>query len=273
VQERPEHLIDGVVARMAERLDELERERSAARHFLATYRRVTVAVGRAAAQGRVEDPAWLARWDVAFAQLYLQALDTWRQDPGAVPGPWREAFGAPGDLEPYLHVLLGMNAHINYDMPQSLLQVVPEADRHDPVLMASRERDHHALDGVIVALVPQESRHLVRAASTAPGVLDRLLLPLSRAASATLLRESREQVWANTRVLLRARATGAARLAAATARLEDLSTARVRDLLVPRHPLYHLARHGFGVRLDDPPAPTGRPGPARIGRPPVGRGT
>ena len=101
-----------------------------------------------------------------------------------------------------------MNAHINYDMPQSLLQVVGEADRHDPALMASRARDHHALDGVIVALVPQESRHLVRAAAAAPGVLDRLLLPLSRAASAKLLRESREQVWANTDVLLRARAAG-----------------------------------------------------------------
>ena len=244
-------LIDGVVARMAERLARLEAEGSPARHFLATYRRVTIAVGEAAAQGRVEDPAWLGRWDVAFAELYLRALDTWREDPAAVPGPWREAFTAPADLEPYLHVLLGMNAHINYDMPQSLLQVLSEADRHDAVLMGSRERDHHALDGVIVALVPQESRHLVRAAAAAPGVLDRLLLPLSRAASAKLLRESREQVWANTHVLLAARAAGPGRLAAATRRLEELATRRVHDLLVPRHPLYQLARHGFGVRLDD----------------------
>ncbi len=246
-----EGVIGAVVARMGDRLADLERERDPARHFLATYRRVTVAVGEAAARGRVEDPAWLGRWDVAFAELYLSALDAWREDPATVPGPWREAFAAPAGLEPYLHVLLGMNAHINYDMPQSLLQVVSEADRHDARLMASRERDHHALDGVIVALVPQESRHLVAAAAAAPGVLDRLLLPLSRAASAKLLRESREQVWANTDVLLRARVAGPVALAAATARLAELSTRRVHDLLVPRHPLYHLARHGFGVRLDD----------------------
>jgi len=243
-------MIGGVVARMDERLADLAGEGSGARHFLATYRRVTIAIGEAAARGRVEDPAWLGRWDVAFAELYLRALDTWRGDPDAVPGPWREAFTAPQDLEPYLHVLLGMNAHINYDMPLSLLAVVSEADRHDAATMASRERDHHALDGVIVALVPQESRHLVRAAAVAPGVLDRLLLPLSRAASAKLLRESREQVWANTHVLLRARLAGPGRLAAATAELEGLATRRVHDLLVPRHPLYHLARYGFGVRLD-----------------------
>lgn len=239
--------IAGVVDRMGSELDALADD--PARHFLATYRRVTEAVGGAARDGHVEDPDWLGRWDVAFAELYLRALAAHRVDPAGAPGPWRAAFAAPADLHPYLHVLLGMNAHINYDMPQSLLDVITDAERHDPALMASRERDHHALDGVIVALVPSESRHLVRAAAAAPGVLDRVLMPLSRAASARLLRDSRRQVWANTAVLMRARHEGPETLRAAVARLEVLSTARVQDLLAPRHPLLHLARHGFGVRL------------------------
>lgn len=241
--------IDAVVARMGVELDRLEAEQDPGRHFLATYRRVTIEVGDAADNGGVEDPAWLGRWDAAFAELYLAALRAHRAEPGSAPGPWRAAFAAPADLPPYLHVLLGMNAHINYDMPQSLLTVISPADRLDPALMASRNRDHHALDAVIVALVPSESRHLIRAAAAAPGILDRVLLPVSRAASARLLRESREQVWATTDVLLSARATGSAALAADLARLEALSTQRVQDLLIPRHPLLHLARRGFGVRL------------------------
>lgn len=241
--------IADVVARMDAVLADLERTDDPARHFLGTYRRVTVAIGEAADAGRVEDPAWLAAWDVAFAELYLDALRAHRSDPAGAPGPWREAFAAPVDLPPYLHVLLGMNAHINFDMPQSLLRVVDDADSRDPAVMASRGRDHHALDGVIVALVPSESRHLVRAAAVAPGVLDRALLPVSRAASARLLRESREQVWTNTDVLFRARRTGPDAVAAQVARLEQLATARVQDLLRPRHPLLHLARRGFGVRL------------------------
>ncbi len=248
-REDPTSLIDEVLDRMAEQPAELEAHDSPARHFLATYRRVTEAVGAAAASGQVEDADWLGRWDVAFAELYLQALAAHRADPGSPPGPWREAFAAPGDLHPYLHVLLGMNAHINYDMPQSLLQVITDAESHEESLMASRGRDHHALDAVIVALVPSESRHLVRAAAAAPGVLDRLLLPVSRAASARLLRESREQVWANTAVLLRARRHGPTALAEAVGRLEALATRRVQDLLRPRHPLLHLATKGFGVRL------------------------
>ncbi|MGJ7442211.1 DUF5995 family protein [Aquipuribacter sp. MA13-6] len=239
--------IAGVVDRMGVELTSLADD--PARHFLATYRRVTEAVGGAARTGQVEDPEWLGRWDVAFAELYLQALAAHRGDPATAPGPWRAAFAAPADLHPYLHVLLGMNAHINYDMPQSLLDVVTDADSREEALMASRERDHHALDAVIVALVPSESRHLVRAAAAAPGVLDRVLMPLSRAASARLLRDSRRQVWANTAVLLRARREGPDPLRRAVARLEVLSTERVQDLLAPRHPLLHLARHGFGVRL------------------------
>jgi len=239
--------IVGVLDRMGVELAALPED--PARHFLTTYRRVTEAVGAAAASGQVEDPDWLGRWDVAFAELYLQALAVHRADPAGPPGPWRAAFAAPADLHPYLHVLLGMNAHINYDMPRSLLEVVSDADSRDRALMASRGRDHHALDAVIVALVPSESRHLVRAAAAAPGVLDRLLLPVSRAASARLLRESRERVWANTAVLLQARRDGPAALAGELGRLEVLATRRVEDLLRPRHPLLHLATTGFGVRL------------------------
>ncbi|MFC5381831.1 DUF5995 family protein [Aquipuribacter nitratireducens] len=247
-------LIAGVVARMDAALAELDREGDPARHFLHTYRDVTHAVGAAARDGRVEDAQWLARWDVAFARLYLDALTAHRAG-GSVPGPWREAFAAPAGLHPYQHVLLGMNAHINYDMPLSLLAVVSDADARDPDLVAARHRDHHALDAVIAGIVPQQSRRLVRAAgpTAQPGLLDRVLMPVSRAASARLLRHGRRQVWASTGVLLRARADSPEALTAATRRLEALATARVADLVEPRHPLLHLARHGFGVELEQEP--------------------
>jgi hypothetical protein len=60
---------------------------------------------------RFEDPDWVQRWDVAFAQLYLDAGD-------AASRPWRLAFSAPAELPPLRHVLLGINAHLNYDLPQ-----------------------------------------------------------------------------------------------------------------------------------------------------------
>ena len=49
------------------------------------------------------------------------------------PGPWAVAFGAPADLPPVRHVLLGMNAHINYDLPQALVAVITDEQFDDAI--------------------------------------------------------------------------------------------------------------------------------------------
>src|SRR5215467_8129453 len=109
--------------------------------FHTTYLRTTQAVAEALRAGAFEDTDWVDRWDVAFAQLYLDALDADRRgDP--VPEPWAVAFAAaeaqPG-LPAVRHVLLGMNAHINYDLPQALLAVISDAEFEDPAVRARRE--------------------------------------------------------------------------------------------------------------------------------------
>ena len=62
-----------VLARMQDRLDRLPPRLHQHRAFLTTYQRTTRAVGTAITQGRFEDPAWVERWDVVFADLYLSA--------------------------------------------------------------------------------------------------------------------------------------------------------------------------------------------------------
>lgn len=100
---------------MQERLDALPAE-SARRPFLSTYLRTTAAVGAAVRRGHFLDGAWVEQWDIAFAELYLRAHDAQvRGHPDAVSRPWRLAFAAPDDLPALRHVLLGINAHVNYD--------------------------------------------------------------------------------------------------------------------------------------------------------------
>jgi len=98
---------------MADLLGRLEEARDPARFFLGTYLRTTRAVAGALDRGVFEDPYWVARWDVDFARLYLDALEAYREDADTVAAPWRLAFGARPGLPPEAHVLLGMNAHIN----------------------------------------------------------------------------------------------------------------------------------------------------------------
>ncbi len=219
-----------------------------ARFFLGTYLRTTRAIGAAIDGGLFEDPEWVGAWDVDFAELYLDALDAYRRDPATAPEPWRQAFGTRAGTRPEAHVLLGMNAHINFDLPQSLIRVIPVAAFADPDVLARRERDHERIDEVLAGRVAAEDAAL-QAAGSPRTVLDRLAVGVNRRAARVLLRESRRKVWVNVTALHAARLRGARALAARVAELEALSAARVADLRRPGPVLLRLAVTGFGVTL------------------------
>jgi Family of unknown function (DUF5995) len=108
--------------------------------FALTYLRTTEEFLRTV-QGEptfFDDPPWVNHEDAVFAEFYFQAEDAYGEG-GAVPEAWRIAFESasspnvtgPGDL------LLGMNAHINRDLPFTLAAVglVPPGG-------GSRKTDH-----------------------------------------------------------------------------------------------------------------------------------
>src|SRR3954454_4642393 len=268
--------VDQLIARMVALLALLEAEGDPARFFLGTYLRTTQAVRTAMDGGLFEDPSWVGEWEVDFAGFYLDALEAYRRDPATVPTPWRQAFGAKSTLRPEGHVLLGMNAHINFDLPQSLIRVIPAEQFADPGTLARRERDHERIDGVLASRVGAEDvelqrvgdertpldrlltplnhaasaeRATPRGCANTPTPLDRLLTPLNHAASRLFLREARRKVWANTTVLHRARVSGDGEYRRRLAELEALSASRVADLLRPGPVLLRLAVYGFGVTL------------------------
>ena len=251
--------IDALLDRMRADLDVMRRDGDARRFFHGTYLRTTEAVAAEIERGGFADGDWLRRWDLAFAGFYLNALDADRAGEG-VPGPWRVAFAAARDrpdLPPLRHVLFGINAHINYDLPQALLAVISPADFDNPELSRGRAEDHRRLDAVLAGRVAAEDDELDAVSKVT--LLDRLLRPANRAASRRFLAESREKVWHNAQVLDRARRAGPDRYAAVLAALERLSEARLADLTAPGPVLLKLARRGFGVLLPaDPGRTTGR---------------
>jgi len=232
---------------MAALLESLRAAGDQRRHFHATYQRTTIAVARRLSAGGFDDPAWVERWDIAFADLYLDALQTALAG-RRPPPPWEAAFTAPATLSPVRHVLLGMNAHVNYDLPQALLAVITEAEFADPAVLARRKADHRAIDEVLAARVGAEGDELARVSGPGSG-LDRLLGPANRLGTRRFLREAREKVWANAVVLNEARAQGPEAYANALGQLAELSAAKVTALQAPGQVLLRLAVTGFGVRL------------------------
>jgi hypothetical protein len=91
---------------------------SALAFFPALYRGVTVRVRDGIRDGRFADGQRMNRLDTGFANRYLAALADWRAT-GTAPRAWRAAFASEARPATMIlqHLLLGMNAHINFDLP------------------------------------------------------------------------------------------------------------------------------------------------------------
>ena len=150
--------VDATVRTMAGRYATLAAGCSHQAVFALAYLRTTEGYRRfSSTPGTLDDPSFVNHQDVAFARMYFDARDAWdRGDLGRVAPAWRVAFGAAdrravnglGDL------LLGMNAHVNRDLPFVLAAI--GLTRPDGV---SRKGDHDRIDrmlnGVVAPLVDE----------------------------------------------------------------------------------------------------------------------
>jgi hypothetical protein len=244
---QPASTIGDVVEQLQHRIDALPADQVHRRSFIKTYRRTTQAVGDAVDAGFFEDPDWVVRWDIAFADLFVVAHDA-DQLGGHVPRPWRLAFQADPGLPTIVHLLLGMNAHINYDLPPATLSVINDHDFQDPMLIDLRRRDHERIDQILAVRVSAEDH----AIGGTRRLLDRILTPANRLSSRRFLREARHKVWLNVAELQRARLQGTNTYNDRLAELEVLAAAKIADLLRPGQVLLRLAMTGFGVTLPPP---------------------
>jgi hypothetical protein len=118
------------VAEVIARLDEIIRwaiaHESRLGYFAALYNRVTERVRDGIAAGEFADGPRMERLDVCFANRYLDAFD--RHRAGDLPSrSWLLAFQSAQrtDLPPLVHLLLGMNAHINLDLGVAAARTCP----------------------------------------------------------------------------------------------------------------------------------------------------
>jgi len=122
-------------------------------HFPALYARVTERVRIAAASGRFENATRMERFAEAFAAWYVRA----RSGHGPVPACWRAAFDVADDAHLMIvqHLLLGINAHVNHDLPQVVVELAPE--RGD---LAGLRADYEAVNDILAETLPEVVRSL-----------------------------------------------------------------------------------------------------------------
>ncbi|UYQ91386.1 DUF5995 family protein [Chitinophaga horti] len=114
---KPATTIDEVILQLEALIEDCMRRKDRLGYFAALYHKVTVRVKEGILNNEFEDGARMERLDVFFANRYLEAVHQQRAKQKA-SGPWEVSFVAARKWRVVIlqQLLLGMNAHINYDL-------------------------------------------------------------------------------------------------------------------------------------------------------------
>ncbi len=188
----PYESLDGARDRLERLRESLSRRGDRRAVFLTIYTAMTRAVQRSIERGRFADSEWMRRYTVTFANYYREAFLAFEEGRvGAVPEPWRIAFGTAvaGDALVVQDAFLGINAHINYDLALTIRDVGVDPNR------AEKRDDHRTINDILAALVDAQQAAL--ADLYAPGIdkLDSSLGRFDETLSLFALTEGRAQAW------------------------------------------------------------------------------
>ena len=144
------------------------------------------------------DPPWIERLSGKFASLYFRSLDGLDRNRGKnVERAWmlaHEAARGSGSTV-VQNALLGINAHINYDLARAIATNFDPGDLADPATLARRKFDHDQVNNLLVRTL--EPIQKILAHDYEPGIdfADRVLGKLDERLSETGLKYYRERVW------------------------------------------------------------------------------
>ena len=190
-----------------------------------------------------DDPAWVIGEDVTFASMYFASVHAYETG-GSVPQAWRVAFdtAAHGDANAVQDMLLGINAHVQRDMPFMMAAV----GLHTPA-GASRKHDHDVLNAVLNRAYESVTDTIRARFDPDEGFIspkpDPLLGYVGNVAGDQLVQAWREQVWRNAEQLLNA--TTAPKYAKVARGIETNATSWARLMVSVQVPGYRAIRDRY----------------------------
>lgn len=166
------------------------------KNFNQTYLIITQNVEQTVQKDKFDHPGFLNNFDAVFASYYLDALKNYlRGNDIVVPPAWRYAFESAeaGEVSPFKSTVLGVNAHINNDIPQVLYET-SAGDEHIRDYYSVNAIIQQSIDEVLYKL--EDSKQLLNPKR-------RLLRPFYKAMLFGLVVMFRRLAWRNFRLLER----------------------------------------------------------------------
>lgn len=198
--------------------------------FNRLYLRVTQSVRQAVGGTAFRDPQFMSELDVVFANLYFAAITAGEVDPARAPSAWRPLLRARlSQRNSRLQfALAGMNAHINRDLPQGIVNVF-ETLGGDPTTGQARHADFDSVNDLLNRVEGEVKGDF---STGVIAVVDEVGGPADDVAAMWNVRAAREAAWTNAEVLWALRGTPLLRDAFFD-RLDGLTGLAGKGLLVP----------------------------------------
>ena len=166
--------------------------------FLKCYGMMTDNMLSALDQHRFVDSDWVLVLIEHFADYYFRALDSFTLDEAVSPRVWQLTFRAAqrSDLQLVQHLLLGVNAHINYDLVFAVVDLLtPEWKVSSPTLRAVRYQDYCLVNEIIGRTIDEVQDEILEQDSQVMKYLDLALINFDEWMISRVITNWRDQVW------------------------------------------------------------------------------
>jgi hypothetical protein len=140
--------IDEVIIQLDDIIARSRLDKSRLGFFATLYRNVTLQVREGIRNNLFEDGERMERLDVTFANRYLTAYESYRAGQ-TLSSCWMVSFRAAARWPPIIlqHLLLGMNAHINYDLGIAAAETAPGVE------LPSLQHDFNQINNILASMV------------------------------------------------------------------------------------------------------------------------
>lgn len=200
--------------------------------FLRCYHVMTTNMVHGLAAGRFLDAAWVAVLLEHFAAYYFDALAAWEREPASAPRVWQlahEACRQPGVMV-LQTLLLGVNAHINYDLVLVLVELLEgEWARLDASSRRMRYADYCRVNTIIAETIDEVQDTVLEPAAPLMDLVDKGLGRLDELVISRLITRWRRGVWEHSVRMMEASSPQAR--AAAREAMEGAALRRAEALL------------------------------------------
>lgn len=196
--------IHDVIEAMTEQLRVFQQNQDHRIVFHRVYLLMTKEMQRRLSSGFFLDPAWLERVLVGFAQYYFHAINAFEEGQSCPPA-WELAFRQAFEKQGFVlqDALLGINAHINSDLPMVMHEILTEEKAWpDARKMLYRRQDHERINYVLADLIDLVQDELSYYYARFIRVIDYVMGRKDESLSSLILTHSRTTVWYNAELLL-----------------------------------------------------------------------